>query len=506
MNSYLNNKRSPNLSPWGGSGGFSSHWTLGLSGYWFFFSLVAFLVFHWVISTRIPPTEDELYYWTWAQHLQKSYYDHPPMVAYLIKVSTSIFGDNLFGIRFFASLIHFLIFLLIGTLVPGKKILSLVLLTPLAFFGAVLMTPDVPFLLFWTLYLFWLVSLSKSFSQWGDDPVSRVYRSSPIFWETWVLGGVLLGLGLLSKYTMVLAIPCSFLVLLTKYRFKSWFKGFCSHLVIALIVATPILIFNSKYQFSPLKFQWNHGLSDGSGVFGEFLGGQVLLLGALPLLMLGWVLIRKNELCTNPVLRVCFYCFVFPFLFSLFQAAKTHVEANWALMSYIAFWPLAQALLNQNSIQILEYLFLGLGFIPPILVSVLIGIHLVHPLKFVAPEKDRLGKYRAIYEVAQSVKSDLVLNGKDGVLFLPTYQLTSYFRFLGLASEQLFPLGRASNFTLEPKDPCQLNSILVLSETPEPNYELLKCFPEKQLLKEYSLEVRKKEISQLYLIEYFRAL
>lgn len=460
---------------------------------------------HLILAGTLPPTEDELYYWSWAQKLGPSFYDHPPMVALLIRFSTAIFGNSLFGIRFFATVIHLIIFLLIARLTPGRKILGLVLITPLVLFGAVLMTPDVPLLLFWTLYLLWLVSINKAFSPWGDDPISRVYRATPVHWEKWVLGGLILGLGILSKYSMVLALPCTLLVLGTKYRFASWYRGFGILCLVAFLVASPILIFNFKYQFAPLKFQWAHSLADGSGVFGEFIGGQIALLGALPLLMLGWVLLRRGDISSNPVFHVCFYCFLFPFVFSLFQAAKTHVEANWALMSYVAFWPLAQYLMNQNSIRFLEYLVLCLGFIPPILVSALIGVHLIHPLKWVPPEKDRLGRYQAMESMMRAIKNDLVENQRaESPIFLPTYQLTSYFRYLGLKADQIFPLGRLSQFVLEPVDPCQFESVIVMSESQDPAYEPLSCFLGKQVLREYSIEIRDKKVSQLYLIEFFR--
>ena len=497
-------KNLPPLSAVGSGTRIASHWTVSLWERWFYFALFGLAIFHWVLSGFIPPTEDELYYWTWAKNLQWSYYDHPPMVALLIKVSTALWGDNLFGIRFWGTVIHWVVFSLIASLSPGKKVLSLVLGTPLVLYGAILMTPDVPLLLFWTLYLVWLVSINKSFAQWGDDPISRVYRPSPIHWEVWALGGAILGLGLLSKYSMVLAIPCAGLVLWTKYRMRSWFKGFLAHLGIALVVASPILIFNLKYHFAPLQFQWNHSLADGSGVFLEFLGGQVALLGALPLLMLGWVLLRRGDISSHPSFHVCFYFFMFPFVFSLFQSAKTHVEANWAIMSYVAFWPLAQYLLNQNSISILEYLILALGFLPPLVVSVLLGVHLVHPLAWVAPEKDRLAKYQGIYQLAKEVQQDLILNEKTETLFLPTYQMTSYFRFLGMPSEQLYPPGRMSNFTLEPKDPCQMESILVIRDEIESQPESLNCFREKQFLKTYNVNVRGKTVSALHLMEYFK--
>jgi dolichyl-phosphate-mannose-protein mannosyltransferase len=47
---------------------------------------------------------DEAYYWMWSRSLAASYYDHPPMVAYLIRIGTSLFGDSILGIRSMAPL------------------------------------------------------------------------------------------------------------------------------------------------------------------------------------------------------------------------------------------------------------------------------------------------------------------------------------------------------------------------------------------------------------------
>ena len=42
---------------------------------------------------------DEAYYWQYAQHMDLSFYDHPPMVAWLIWFGTSLLGHNEFGVR-----------------------------------------------------------------------------------------------------------------------------------------------------------------------------------------------------------------------------------------------------------------------------------------------------------------------------------------------------------------------------------------------------------------------
>ena len=113
---------------------------------------------------------DEAYHFLYAAHPALSYYDHPPMVAYLIAFSTKLFGDNLFGIRFFGCVIGFVVLYCLGALSREKTIVACLLFSPLAIFGAILMTPDIPLLLFWTLYLYWLTKINRTFAEWSGDP------------------------------------------------------------------------------------------------------------------------------------------------------------------------------------------------------------------------------------------------------------------------------------------------------------------------------------------------
>src|SRR4030081_1256662 len=46
-----------------------------------------------------PWTFDEAYYWMWSKHLAGGYYDHPPMVAIVIRLGTMIAGDTELGVR-----------------------------------------------------------------------------------------------------------------------------------------------------------------------------------------------------------------------------------------------------------------------------------------------------------------------------------------------------------------------------------------------------------------------
>ena len=61
---------------------------------------IAALVLVRLVSAAITPLSfDEAYYWTWAKHLAGGYYDHPPMVALVIRLGTLMFSDTAFGVR-----------------------------------------------------------------------------------------------------------------------------------------------------------------------------------------------------------------------------------------------------------------------------------------------------------------------------------------------------------------------------------------------------------------------
>src|SRR4249920_1348796 len=62
-------------------------------------TILALVALRLAAAAWTPLTFDEAYYWTWSKHLAGGYYDHPPMVALVIRLGTMIAGDTLFGVR-----------------------------------------------------------------------------------------------------------------------------------------------------------------------------------------------------------------------------------------------------------------------------------------------------------------------------------------------------------------------------------------------------------------------
>lgn len=58
-----------------------------------------FLAIKLVYMFRVGPIMDEAYYWMWGQHPGLSYFDHPPLQAWLLGLSDLLFGRSLVALR-----------------------------------------------------------------------------------------------------------------------------------------------------------------------------------------------------------------------------------------------------------------------------------------------------------------------------------------------------------------------------------------------------------------------
>lgn len=468
-----------------------SLWTIALADQVFWFALAFVFVSHLFLSHWLPPTEDELYYWAWSKKGALSYFDHPPMIAWWIKASTFLWGDSIFAIRFPAVLAHLFILYRLGMLCSKKLIPTLLLLSPISLFGAILMTPDIPLLFFWFLYLCWISGVESSFSNWSDDPVSRVYRKKPISTFQWAVGGALLGLGLLSKYTMGLAPLCFAALMIIHFRFSAWITGFLFHLLIALLLFSPVIIFNYHNDFAPFLFQWNHTKSPVSfGFLWTFLGGQIVLVGALPFLFLPGLLMSFGSFSRVNSFRTFFYFYSMPLAFFLFKSTHHFLEANWSLVTYLSFWPLASLFYSFSSFKRLVGLIVAIGFCLPITVSAVIAFHLIHPIARIPAHQDRFNKLLAQKRLVLEVSTWLDKNRED-VIYLPTYQWTSYFKFYGFPdARQLAGVGRPSEFTQAPQSPCQEPKVLYFQVASSTLPDVFNCFQNRQLIKTFELQNR----------------
>ena len=297
----------------------------------FLIVITAFRIFY---SQSIELFFDEAYYWDWARHLDLSYLDQPPLVAYLIAASTKIFGNTEMAIRLpaviFSAATSIVIFFFARTMFRSEKyaLISVFLLNLILLFNvdSVLMLPDTLLIFFWvlTLYLFYLA-----------------IRINPRYWY---LAGLSLGLALLSKCIGVLLIPVIGLTLLLIQENRRWLsrKEVYLSFFIALMIFSPVIYWNITHDFLSFRFQLGHGLNnDGIPLYslGNFIVTQPLILSPPVSLIIfasifitGFISLRKRD---DRFLLLFLSGFV-PIVFFGLISIKSRIEPYWAIEAYPA--------------------------------------------------------------------------------------------------------------------------------------------------------------------------
>jgi len=287
-----------------------------------------------VLATYLPMNPDEAYYWVWSRHLQLSYFDHPPFVAWLfylghifeplaavgipnaVRWPTVIAGHLVLAV-------WFLVFRHIFSSEKIKTWMWLMLFSPLMGFGSIIVTPDIAVVLFW--------SLAILFFQRAEEKGDAL---------SYILLGISLGLGFCSKYQIVLFIPSALLYLFMekKWQVIRW-RWLPLTIVFGFLSCLPVLIWNYQHEWISFLFQLKHGLEretyDPSWMF-SYLGGQILIL--FPLVL--WAALWGTKHCQKQYHFLIYFAWL-PLIFFFISSFRAVVEANWPIIAYPAVFALA---------------------------------------------------------------------------------------------------------------------------------------------------------------------
>jgi len=306
-------------------------------GFWFWIINISTALLRLLFIGKAGLSVDEAHYWVYAKFLDLSYFDHPPMIAYLIKGSTLIFGNTEFAVRFPAVIIFFIASIVFfqtvkklyneKTALFGAIILNVI--PVFSFLGGVTALPDSPLALFWILSIFIFLLILKTGKK-----------------NYWYLLGATVGLGLLSKYNAVM-LPVSvvlYLILSPAHRF--WFKKKEPYLaaLIAFILFIPVILWNSVNNWASFGFQMHHGLGSPLSNFSivRFFGTIGAQAGYIsPLIFI--IFIAAAYFCLRDAFKykdqkaLLIACFSFPILIffnvvSLFNDILPH----WPAMGYLS--------------------------------------------------------------------------------------------------------------------------------------------------------------------------
>lgn len=280
-----------------------------------------------VLACLMPLGADEAYYWVWSHRLQLSYFDHPPMVAWIFYLGHFL-EPFMHAVRWPAVLLGHSVILIwyyfLRDRLPFEKVrlwLYLALFSPLLGFGSLIVTPDLPVVVFWTLSL-----------------VLAVYALERRALIYYALLGMSLGLGFCAKYHIVIFIPCLVAYLSFERRWSQvrW-RGVWLTVLFGLIFCAPVLWWNFQNDFASFEFQLRHGLESEAYELDwttSYVFAQILIM--FPLIF--WAILKAKP---TPEFRWTIYFAWGPLLFFFLTSFRALVEANWPVIAYPSLLTLA---------------------------------------------------------------------------------------------------------------------------------------------------------------------
>jgi Dolichyl-phosphate-mannose-protein mannosyltransferase len=296
-------------------------------------TILALVALRLVAAAWTPLTFDEAYYWMWSKHLAFGYYDHPPMVALVIRLGTMIAGDTELGVRLVSILLalpmSWAVYRTAAILFGGQRVAAtatiLLNVTLMAAVGTLIVTPDAPLLVASSFVLFYL---------------AKVLETGRGAW--WLAVGAAVGAALLSKYTALFFGPAILIWLVSVPKLRRWLISPWLYLggLVALAIFTPVILWNADHHWvSFIKQIGRARIEDFRPAFiGELIPTQiafatplVFILGAMGL----YALLRRNAgaSAARMLINATFWTIVAYFIWHSLHA---RVEANWFAPVYPA--------------------------------------------------------------------------------------------------------------------------------------------------------------------------
>jgi 4-amino-4-deoxy-L-arabinose transferase-like glycosyltransferase len=342
-----------------------------------------------LFAARLPLFPDETYYWEWSRRLAGGYFDHPFMIALLIRAGTVLGSTSALAVRFFsvvaggvASLATAAIAWRLAGGAAAVRAAVVLALMPLVASGLVLATPDAPLLAASAVGLYCVVRALQA------PPRS----TASLRW--WSAAGVALGVAFASKYTSILLPVGITVAVLARPSLRARLRepGPYVACVLATLVFLPVLRWNAAHEWISFTFQIQHGLGTpkGSAIKRELdlLGGQLGLVSPILFGLMAhavWRSLRRPaddaRFALAAVAGVCW-------LFFIYSASRRAVEANWPAPSYVP----GVALLAAAAVSDVHRRWLRRGIALAALLVAVLYLHALVPLLPLPARRDPLAR------------------------------------------------------------------------------------------------------------------
>jgi dolichol-phosphate mannosyltransferase len=197
---------------------------------------------------------EEAYYWNYSRHLDIGYLDHPPLVAWLIRLGTAVFGQSQFAVRIGALccgvVTSVFTYRLARNLFGEASALAALVLAqilPFFFLSGLLMTPDAGLTAAWAASLYYLER-------------ALVAGRASAWWRV----GISMGIGVISKYSIGLLAPVILLFMLKDGQSRQWWRRREPYIaaLLALAIFSPVILWNAQHDWASFAFQTSRRLAE----------------------------------------------------------------------------------------------------------------------------------------------------------------------------------------------------------------------------------------------------
>ena len=284
---------------------------------------------YYVVYGPLDLSPDEAHYWEWTRRPDLSYYSKGPMVAWLITVGTALFGNTEIGVRAPAialSLATSVLLYFLGRDMYDRRTgfyaALLYQIIPLYSAYGVVLTIDPPFMFFWVLALYQML---------------RVLQRGSVM--NWAVLGMIVGLGMLSKYTMAFFMICTVCWFVFSKDKRKYFltPGPYAGVVAALLFFSPVIIWNAMNGWPTLLHTAGHvnvagGFTLTPMRFLDFLGSQFVVVTPVLFVLMFISVLRARD---GEKGKFLFWYSAPVFIFFILKSWQGKVEPNWGMMAYI---------------------------------------------------------------------------------------------------------------------------------------------------------------------------
>jgi len=346
--------------------------------------------------------DDEAYYWMYARHPDWGYFDHPPMIGFLIGAGYQLF-QNEFGLRLFIVLLSTGTLWAIDSLLEQRDdrlFYAIVLSMGLMQIGGIIAVPDIPLMFFVVLFF---LAYRRFLEQQGAM-------------ETILVGLTIAGM-LYSKYHGILIV---FFTLISNIRLFTKWQTYVAG-ILALALFSPHLFWQFQHDYPSFRyhlFERNASVYKTDYTF-EYVFGQILMAGPL----IGWLLLwaAAKKKVVSDLEKALKYSLFGIYAFFLLSTFKGRVEANWTAPAYIALIVLSHQYLTEN-LKAARWIYRL--FIPSFLIVLMARVYMmidIDPLPFFP--KDEFHRNKEWSSIVHDKAA-----GKS-VVFVNTYQRPSQYNF-----------------------------------------------------------------------------